>query len=94
MNYVLPYAVGNVHPGFMGWGILNRSRSRWLKAIRSVSMGPSATHETGHFYFAQTGHSHFAATLVGDRLTRWEPITKMPQRFGLPIPRACGSSLR
>jgi hypothetical protein len=25
-------------------------------------MGPSATHETGHFYFAQTGHSHFAAT--------------------------------
>jgi hypothetical protein len=25
-------------------------------------MGPSATHESGHFYFAQTGHSHFAAT--------------------------------
>jgi hypothetical protein len=40
----------------------NRSRSRWLKAIRSVSMGPSATYESGHFYFAQTGHSHFAAT--------------------------------
>jgi hypothetical protein len=33
-----------------------------LKAIRSVSMTPSATHGTGHFYFAQTGHSHFAAT--------------------------------
>jgi hypothetical protein len=30
--------------------------------MRSVSMGPSATYETGHFYFAQTGHSHFAAT--------------------------------
>src|SRR5580700_1298472 len=42
---------------------LNRSRSRWLKVIRSVSMGPSALHESGHFYFAQTGHSHFAATL-------------------------------
>jgi hypothetical protein len=27
-------------------------------------MGPPATHETGHFYFAQTGHSHFAATLA------------------------------
>src|ERR1700731_93555 len=40
----------------------NRSRSRWLKAIRSVSIGPSATYESGHFYFAQTGHSHFAAT--------------------------------
>src|ERR1700722_790016 len=40
----------------------NLSRSRWLKAIRSVSIGPSATHESGHFYFAQTGHSHFAAT--------------------------------
>jgi hypothetical protein len=25
-------------------------------------MGPPA-HESGHFYFAQTGHSHFAATL-------------------------------
>src|SRR2546430_15048338 len=40
----------------------SRSRSRWLKAMRSVSMGPSANHESGHFYFAQTGHSHFAAT--------------------------------
>jgi hypothetical protein len=37
-------------------------RSRWLNAMRSVSIGPSASHETGHFYFAQTGHSHFAAT--------------------------------
>ncbi len=31
--------------------------------MRSVSMGPPTSHETGHFYFAQTGHSHFAATL-------------------------------
>jgi hypothetical protein len=47
----------------------NRSRSRWLKAIRSVSMGPSATYESGHFYFAQTGHSHFAATKIPGSLT-------------------------
>src|ERR1700730_9611412 len=40
----------------------SRSRSRWLKAIRSVSMRPSGTYESGHFYFAQIGHSHFAAT--------------------------------
>jgi hypothetical protein len=26
-------------------------------------MGPSALHESGHFYFAQTGHSHFAPTI-------------------------------
>src|SRR6201988_1875246 len=42
----------------------NRSRSRWLKVIRSVSIVPSATHESGHFYFAQTGHSHFAPTVL------------------------------
>ncbi|HYX00102.1 MAG TPA: hypothetical protein VE822_13395, partial [Candidatus Elarobacter sp.] len=47
----------------------NRSRSRWLKVIRSVSMGPSDIHESGHFYFAQTGHSHFAATATSDFLT-------------------------
>jgi hypothetical protein len=27
-------------------------------------MGPSSIHESGHFYFAQTGHSHFAATVA------------------------------
>jgi hypothetical protein len=32
--------------------------------MRSVSIGPSATYETGHSYFAQTGHSHIAATAV------------------------------
>jgi hypothetical protein len=32
-------------------------------------MGPSAIHESGHFYFAQTGHSHFAATVLGPILT-------------------------
>jgi hypothetical protein len=32
-------------------------------------MGPSAIHESGHFYFAQTGHSHFAATPQIARLT-------------------------
>jgi hypothetical protein len=43
-----------------------RSRSSWLKAIRSVSMGLPATDESGHFHFAQTGHSHFAATLAAN----------------------------
>ncbi|HEY6443456.1 MAG TPA: hypothetical protein VIY66_08970, partial [Candidatus Acidoferrales bacterium] len=42
----------------------NRSRSRALNSIRSVSIPPPAWDETGHFYFAQTGHSHFAATLA------------------------------
>jgi hypothetical protein len=32
-------------------------------------MGPSAIHESGHFYFAQTGHSHFAATFDCSSLT-------------------------
>jgi small subunit ribosomal protein S15 len=27
-------------------------------------MGSSAIHESGHFYFAQTGHSHFAPTPI------------------------------
>ena len=40
----------------------SRSRSGWFKVIRSASIAPSATYESGHFYFAQTGHSHFAAT--------------------------------
>jgi hypothetical protein len=31
-------------------------------------MAPPAIHETGHFYFAQTGHSHFAATEICGRL--------------------------
>src|SRR6266436_5974965 len=48
----------------------SRSRSRSLKAIRSVSIGPSATHESGHFYFAQIGHSHFAATAPSSALMR------------------------
>ena len=48
----------------------HRSRSRWLKAIRSVSMEASAIHESGHFYFAQTGHSHFAATQAREALSR------------------------
>jgi hypothetical protein len=37
--------------------------------MRSVSMGPSATHESGHFCFAQTGHSHFAPTQANQELT-------------------------
>jgi hypothetical protein len=48
---------------------LNRSRSIWLKAIRSVSTGPRAIHESGHLYFAQNGHSHFAPTAQSSCLT-------------------------
>jgi hypothetical protein len=32
-------------------------------------MGPTAIHESAHFYFAQTGHSHFAATDTNFHLT-------------------------
>jgi hypothetical protein len=49
-------------------------------------MGPSATHESGHFYFAQTGHSHFAATLPGDSLT-WSDVEPK-------ISRKCRTLLR
>ena len=42
----------------------NRSRSLALNSIRSVSIPPPTRDETGHFYFAQTGHSHFAATVA------------------------------
>jgi hypothetical protein len=35
-----------------------------------ITMAPPATHETGHFYFAQTGHAHFAATLIKTGLRR------------------------
>src|ERR1700692_3224300 len=59
----------------------SRSRSRWLKAIRSVSIAPSATYESGHFYFAQTGHSHFAAIVVANSLTATRSRYKLP-----PIP--------
>ena len=55
----------------------SRSRSGWLKAIRSVSMAPSATYESGHFYFAQTGHSHFAATVFVSSLTWVAAETKI-----------------
>src|SRR5207245_1121508 len=62
----------------------SRSRSRWLKAIRSVSMGPSATHESGHFYFAQTGHSHFAATdgklRLAGKIDWWENARIMTRK--------------
>ncbi len=40
----------------------NRSRSRCAQSDSLRFHGPSAIHESGHFYFAQTGHSHFAAT--------------------------------
>jgi hypothetical protein len=33
-------------------------------------MGPSATYESGHFYFAQTGHSHFGSDTIMRQLAR------------------------
>src|SRR2546430_3836196 len=65
---------------FTSCNTFNRSRSRWLKAMRSVSMGPSANHESGHFYFAQTGHSHFAATAFNGNIDNGA-------RFGYHLPR-------
>src|SRR5260370_6950854 len=53
-------------------------------------MGPSATHESGHFYFAQTGHSHFAATRWVGRLDTTlifcyiVPVEKCVQKAGDP----------
>src|SRR2546429_8588381 len=65
---------------FTSCNTFNRSRSRWLKAMRSDSMGPSANHECGHFYFAQTGHSHFAATAFNGNIDNGA-------RFGYHLPR-------
>jgi hypothetical protein len=39
-----------------------------LNSIRSGPIPPPALDETGHFYFAQTGHSHFAATHLAGHL--------------------------
>jgi hypothetical protein len=35
-----------------------------------LGMGPPGLHERGHFYFAQTGHSHFAPTQYFGSLDR------------------------
>src|ERR1700693_1056025 len=79
---------------FTSWSTRRRSRSRWLKAIRSVSMGPSATHESGHFYFAQTGHSHFAATLneTEERLLQGPFSDAMPHAGQLAMLRRLAGS--
>src|SRR5260370_30558781 len=51
-------------------------------------MGPPRPHETGHFYFAQTGHSHFAATLslglLDFSIALWQPtcVTKIARGDG------------
>jgi hypothetical protein len=49
--------------------------------IRSVSIGPSATYETGHSYFAQTGHSHFAATPSAIDLTAIAGLVDVAKSF-------------
>ena len=43
--------------------------------LGSSPAGPSALHKSGHFYFAQTGHSHFAATSNLTSLTCLLPST-------------------
>jgi hypothetical protein len=50
----------------------NRSRSLALNSIRSVSIPSPTRDETGHFYFAQTGNSHPAATRSIKVLTMYE----------------------
>jgi hypothetical protein len=47
-----------------------RSRSRWLRVIRSVSVAFLATYENGYFHIAQSGHSYFAATTLRLYLTQ------------------------
>jgi tetratricopeptide (TPR) repeat protein len=68
-------------------------RSRVLNAIRSVSIPPSTHDEIGHFYLAQTGRSHFAATGIRDcRMLRGgiiatiQPVGRMSMaRLGLSL---------
>jgi hypothetical protein len=47
-------------------------------------MGPSAFHGSGHFYFAQTGHSHFAATEALKAARRPDGYGRMRERAALP----------
>ena len=74
----------------------SRSRSRWFKAIRFVSIAPSATYESGHFYFAQTGHSHFAATprlhSCLHSLTWFKVQLKITHPWRLPNPSSAAPS--
>jgi hypothetical protein len=45
-------------------------------------MGSSAIHESGHFYFAQTGHSHFAPTISARPLANSRiPVYLIPTSF-------------
>jgi hypothetical protein len=46
-------------------------------------MGASAIHESGHFYFAQTGHSHFAATRLNALLSEQTLNRKILRRIVL-----------
>jgi hypothetical protein len=56
-------------------------------------MAPSPHHETGHFYFAQTGHSHFAATPLATKLTKaTQPVYDFAFRAGAEISQFCGAS--
>src|SRR6266478_1651800 len=80
---------------FTSCNTFNRSRSRWLKAMRSVSMGPSANHESGHFYFAQTGHSHFAATEASRYLgVSPQTVYLWVERKQIPHLRVMGRNIR
>src|ERR1039458_452167 len=61
--------------------------------MRSVSMRPSATHETGHSYFAQTGNSHFAATIKQASIVNSLPLAYDALRPAVILWRVpCGAS--
>src|SRR6266849_3362892 len=49
--------------------------------------GPPATHESGHFYFAQTGNSHFAATYGVFYLDKRDRCRKNNAQFRFGSPR-------
>ncbi len=50
-------------PSSTSCNTFNSARYRRVNSIRSGSIGPPPADGTGHFYFAQRGHSHFAVTL-------------------------------
>jgi hypothetical protein len=56
------YSLSTLTTGMGFWMKQKRHKTTGSCRVEEQFDGPSATHESGHFYFAQTGHSHFAAT--------------------------------
>ena len=61
--------------------------------MRSVSMRPPAIHESGHFYFAQTGHSHFAATITSSADDNPPRFRYLTHSMNTPYNRLAGHSV-